>query len=133
MIPERRYSREHTWVEDRDGALLVGLTAYAVDRLGSLMHLQLVVAQDQVLRAGQTFGSVESHKAVVDLHTPVGGRVLAVNEALAAAPARLQEDCYQDGWLLRIDANDPKETGEFPNLLDAAAYSKLLKRRAADL
>jgi glycine cleavage system H protein len=70
---------------------------------------------------------------VVDLYTPVGGRVLAVHEALAHAPERLHDDCYHDGWLLRLEANDSGERGEFSQLLDAAAYSELLKTRAADL
>lgn len=131
MPPERRYSRDHTWVERRDGALWVGLTAHAVDRLGALKHLQLAVAVDQPLTAGQAFGSVESDKAVVDLYTPVGGRVLAVHEALAHAPGRLHDDCYHDGWLLQIEP--ASEAGEFSGLLDAAAYSELLKTRAHDL
>lgn len=136
MAIERRYSREHTWVERApagDGqasALLVGLTAHAVDRLGTLRQVQLNAAPDEVLAAGDTFGSVESDKAVVDLYTPVGGRVLAVNEGLAHAPERLHEDCYHDGWLLRLELG---EGGEFSQLLDAAAYSELLKMRAADL
>jgi glycine cleavage system H protein len=139
MAIERRYSREHTWVErapaseGQAGALLVGLTAHAVERLGTLRSLQLRAAPGEALAAGETFGSVESDKAVVDLYTPVGGRVLAVHEALAHAPERLHDDCYHDGWLLRIEAGDSGERGEFSQLLDAAAYSELLKTRAADL
>lgn len=131
MPPERRYSRDHTWVERRDGHLWIGLTAYAVDRLGALKHLQLAVAVEQQLTGGQAFGSIESDKAVVDLYTPVGGRVLAVHEALAHAPGRLHDDCYHDGWLLQLEPAG--ELGEFSGLLDAAAYSELLKTRAADL
>ena len=128
MAPERRYSRDHTWVEREAGALLIGLTAHAVDRLGTLKQLQLAVAAGQTLAAGETFGSVESDKAVVDLYTPVGGKVLAVHEALAHAPGRLHDDCYHDGWLLRLESVD----AEFSGLLDASAYSELLKSRAAD-
>lgn len=136
MAIERRYSREHTWVErapaseGQASALLVGLTAHAVERLGTLRSLQLCAAPGEALAAGESFGSVESDKAVVDLYTPVGGRVLAVHEALAHAPERLHDDCYHDGWLLRLEVG---EGGEFSQLLDAAAYSELLKTRAADL
>lgn len=133
MPSERRYSREHTWVERREGGLWVGLTAHAVDRLGELKHLQLAVAPGAVLVRGQTFASVESDKAVVDLYTPIGGRVTAVHDSLAHAPGRLHDDCYQDGWLLHIEAAGDGETGEFSGLLDAAAYSELLKTRAADV
>ena len=131
MPSERRYSRDHTWVERRDGHLWVGLTAHAVDRLGALEHLQLTAAPGQELAPGQTFGSVESDKAVVDLYTPVGGRVLAVHEALAHAPGRLHDDCYHDGWMLQLEPAG--EACEFSALLDAAAYTSLLKTRAADL
>ncbi len=129
-MSERRYSRDHTWVERREQSLWVGLTAYAVDRLGTLVHLQLGVAVGQRLAPGEMLGSVESDKAVVDLYTPVGGEVLAVHEALAHAPGRLHDDCYDDGWLLQLA---PGEAGEFAALLDATAYSELLRTRASDV
>ncbi len=130
MPLERRYSRDHSWAERRDGALWVGLTAHAIERLGQLSQLQFSAQPDQVLPAGGVFGNLESDKTVVELYTPVGGRVLAVNEALLRAPGRLQEDCYLEGWLLQLE---PGESAEFSGLLDASAYSLLLKTRAADL
>jgi len=127
---ERRYSRDHCWAERRDGALWVGLTAHAIERLGHLSQLLLSATPGQQLPAGGLFGSLESDKTVIELYTPVGGRVLAINEALTREPARLQDDCYQEGWLLRLESAD---SGEFMGLLDASAYSLLLKTRAADL
>lgn len=127
---ERRYSRDHSWAERRDGALWVGLTAHAIERLGRLTQLLLSATPGQQLPAGGVFGSLESDKTVIELYTPVGGRVLAINEALMRAPARLQDDCYQEGWLLRLE---PGDAAEFLVLLDASAYSLLLKTRAADL
>lgn len=127
---ERRYSRDHSWAERRDGALWVGLTAHAIERLGRLTQLLLSATPGQQLPAGGVFGSLESDKTVIELYTPVGGRVLAINEALMRAPARLQDDCYQEGWLLRLE---PGDAAEFLGLLDASAYSLLLKTRAADL
>jgi glycine cleavage system H protein len=133
MAPERRYSRDHTWAERRDGALLVGLTAYAIDRLGTLVHLTLSVTPDQRLAPGEIIGNVESDKAVVDLFTPVGGRVLAVHEDLAHDPARLHDDCYGEGWLLRLAEPDPGDSlahrDDFAGLLDASQYNELLKAR----
>ncbi len=130
MPLERRYSRDHCWAERRDGSLWVGLTAHAIERLGQLRHLQLSAQPGQVLPAGGVFGNLESDKTVIELYTPVGGRVLAVHEALLRAPEQLQEDCYLEGWLLRLE---PGESAEFSGLLDASAYSLLLKTRAADL
>jgi len=126
---ERRYSRDHSWAERRDGALWVGLTAHAIERLGRLTQLQLSATPDQQLAAGGLFGTLESDKTVIDLYTPVGGRVLAINEALMRAPGLLQEDCYLEGWMLRLE---PGEAAEFSGLLDASAYSLLLKTRAPD-
>ena len=111
---------------EQDGALLL---------LGVFGGLWMVVSTGwsiEALAAGESFGSVESDKAVVELYTPVGGRVLAIHEGLAHAPERLHEDCYHDGWMLRLEAGEG-EGGEFSQLLDAAAYSELLKTRAADL
>lgn len=130
MPLERRYSRDHSWAERRDGALWVGLTAHAIERLGRLSQLQISAQPGQVLPADAVFGNLESDKTVIELYTPVGGRVLAVNEALLRAPGRLQEDCYLEGWLLQLE---PGESAEFSGLLDASAYSLLLKTRAADL
>jgi glycine cleavage system H protein len=133
---ERRYSRDHSWAERRDGALWVGLTAHAIERLGRLTQLQISAEPGQQLPAGGLFGSLESDKTVIELYTPVGGKVLAINEALLRTPGRLQEDCYQEGWLLRLqsgDAGEAGESGEFIGLLDASAYNLLLKTRAADL
>lgn len=128
-MDERRYSRDHTWVERRAEGLWVGLTAYAVERLGTLTQVWLTASPGQALTAGAVFGSVESDKTVVELYTPVGGRVVAVHEALARAPARLHEDCYEDAWLLHLEDG---EAGEFAGLLDATAYSELLRARATD-
>ena len=130
MPLERRYSRDHSWAERRDGALWVGLTAHAIERLGRLSQLQFSAQPGQLLATGGVFGNLESDKTVIELYTPVGGRVLAVNEALLRAPERLQEDCYLEGWLLQLEPGEPVE---FSGLLDASAYSLLLKSRAADL
>lgn len=130
MASERRYSRDHCWAARRDGSLWVGLTAHAIERLGRLTQLQLTARPDQALQAGDGFGALESDKTVIELYSPVGGRVLAIHEALLRAPERLQEDCYGEGWLLQLE---PGEPGEFAALLDASAYSLLLTARAADL
>lgn len=108
----------------------MGLTAHAIERLGRLTQLQLSARPDQLLLAGDDFGELESDKTVIELYAPVGGRVLAIHEALLRAPERLQEDCYGEGWMLQLD---PVEPGEFAALLDASAYSRLLTSRAADL
>lgn len=133
-MAERRYSRDHTWAERKDGALLVGLTAQAIDRLGSLRNLHFTVAADELLSPGQVFMTVESDRAVVDLYSPVGGRVVAVHDDLVRDPSSLHEDCYDAGWLVHLAPDEPPATSsEFSGLLDAAAYNEFLRLRTADL
>lgn len=137
-MADRRYSRDHTWALRRGEALLVGLTAHAIDRLGELRSIHLDVTPEQILSPGEVFGSVESDRAVVDLYTPVGGRVVAVHDALTRDPSPLHEDCYEAGWLVHLAAPAPTqaapgESSEFSGLLDAAAYNEFLRMRTADL
>ena len=124
----RRYSRDHTWAERKGDDLFVGLTAHAIERLDQLHHLHLGVSPEQVLTPGQVFGSLESDRAVVDLYTPVGGRVVALHDDLTRDPSPLHDDCYESGWLVHLA---PVESCEFSGLLDAAAYNEFLRLRTA--
>jgi glycine cleavage system H protein len=118
----RRYSRDHTWAERKGDSLFVGLTTHAIERLGQIRHLHLAVTPEQLLSPGEVFGSVESDRAVVDLYTPVGGRVVALHDDLTRDPSSLHDDCYDAGWLVHLT---PTESSEFSTLLDAAAYNEL--------
>ncbi len=118
-MPENlRYSTDHEWAELTDGELRVGITDYARDALGDVVFVSLPeVGLD--LEAGAVAGEVESTKAVSEIYAPVGGRVVAVNEALVENPEILNDDPYGDGWLFRLE---PADTGAFDQMLDAAAY-----------
>jgi glycine cleavage system H protein len=117
-----RYHREHDWARvDGDSATL-GITWYAQDALGEIVHFEppdegASVAQDE------SYGEVESVKAVSDLISPLSGEVVEVNQAVIDAPETVNEDPYGDGWLVRIRLSDPGEVGD---LLDAEAYRQLL-------
>jgi glycine cleavage system H protein len=123
-VPEElRYSNDHEWVS-RDGDVVrVGITDYAQDALGDVVFVQ-VPAVGAVLKAGESFGEVESTKSVSDVYAPVTGTVVEVNEALADGPQALNEDPYGDGWICTIRMSDP---AEFDALLDAAAYGALIE------
>ena len=123
-VPDQlRYSSDHEWVS-RDGDVVrVGITDYAQDALGDVVFVQVPAVGDAV-KAGDSFGEVESTKSVSDVYAPVGGTVLEVNEALAEAPQALNEDPYGDGWICTIRMSDPTE---FDTLLDAAAYGALIE------
>ncbi len=120
---ELRYAKSHEWVRaEGDGTVTIGITDYAQNSLGDITYVQAAKV-GAVLKAGDTFGVVESVKAASDLYAPVAGTVLAVNAALDAAPETVNRDPYGDGWMLRLKLADP---GSVASLLDAAAYGQLL-------
>ena len=116
------YHREHDWARlDGDEAVL-GVTWFAVDALGELVHYEPPAVGAAVVKDG-SYGEVESVKAVSDLIAPLSGEVLEVNPAVVAAPETVNEDPYGAGWLIRIRLAEPSETGA---LLDAADYRETL-------
>ncbi|MBV8079853.1 MAG: glycine cleavage system protein GcvH [Actinobacteria bacterium] len=116
------YHREHDWARiDGDEAVL-GVTWYAVDALGELVHYE-PPAEGASVRKDEPYGEVESVKAVSDLISPLSGEVLEVNAKVVGAPETVNEDPYGDGWLIRIRMSDPSERDA---LLDVAAYRQVL-------
>src|SRR5215212_10920489 len=97
-----RYAKSHEWVRvERDGTVTIGITDYAQNSLGDITYVQ-VPKVGAVLKAGETFGVVESVKAASDLYSPVGGTVVAVNGALDSAPETVNQSPYDTGWMLKL-------------------------------
>ena len=121
-VPEGlRYTEDHEWVRLEGEEAVVGITAYAADELGDIVFVELPsVGAD--LSARQTFGVVESVKAVSDLFAPLAGEVVEANGELAGRPELVNDQPYGDGWMLRIRVEDP---GQADELLDASAYEQL--------
>ena len=117
-----RYHEEHDWARIDGDQAVVGITWFATDALGELVHFEPPEVGSTVTK-GQSYGEVESVKAVSDLIAPLSGEVLEVNEHVVGAPETVNEDPYGNGWLLRIHVADP---GEADALLDAGAYRELL-------
>jgi glycine cleavage system H protein len=116
------YHPEHDWARiDGDEALL-GVTWFAVDSLGELVHFEPPEEGATISNDG-TYGEVESVKAVSDLISPLSGEVVEVNQRVVDAPETVNDDPYGDGWLVRIRLAEPAEREQ---LLDVAAYRKLL-------
>ena len=119
---ELKYHREHDWARiDGDEAVL-GITWFAQDSLGELVHFE-PPADGQQIQRGASYGEVESVKAVSDVIAPLSGEVLEVNRKTVDEPEKVNEDPYGDGWLIRIRLSEPSEADE---LLDAAAYRAFL-------
>ena len=124
-VPEQlRYTEEHEWVaglDNEDGIVTVGITAYAADALGDIVFVELP-EEGAAIEAGEPCGEAESTKSVSDLYAPVTGEVTAVNAAVADDPGMINSDPYGEGWLFKVRVDsDPSD------LLDAAAYAKLIE------
>ena len=111
----RDSSKSHEWVKMEDGVAVIGISDFAQDALGDVVFINLPEEGDDVT-AGESFGDVESVKAVSDLISPVTGAVCAVNEELLDAPELLNQDPY-GAWIIKVENLDGQE-----ELLDAAAY-----------
>lgn len=118
-----KYAKSHEWAQRQpDGTFLVGITDYAQGSLGDITFVQLPKI-GAVLRAGESFGVVESVKAASDLYAPIGGTILAINEELNNAPETVNRAPHTAGWMLRLQPSDP---AEFERLLAPADYEQLL-------
>ena len=112
------YTKDHEWLRLEGNEGVVGITDFAQDALGDVVFVELP-AVDATLAQGQVFGVVESNKTVSDLFAPVGGRVIAVNQALRDEPEHVNTDPYGTGWMIRLRIALPDEVDA---LLDAADY-----------
>ena len=117
------YSTDHEWVRKRNDDLVrIGITDYAQDALGDVVFVE-VAEVGTTVAIGAIFGEVESAKSVSELFAPVSGEVVTVNEDLEAAPERVNEDPYGDGWICEMRTEGPTTDG----LLDASAYLALIE------
>ena len=116
------YHPEHDWARIAGDEAVFGLSWFAQDALGELVHYEPPAVGASVAKDG-SYGEVESVKAVSDLIAPLAGEVLEVNQLVVDAPEIVNDDPYGDGWLIRIKLSDP---GQVTSLLDAAAYRQVL-------
>ena len=122
-----RYTREHEWIE-LDGAIgTIGITDYAQNSLGDIVYVDVPKVGDPVT-ANQTFGSVESVKAVSDLYSPVTGTITATNDELKSSPDKINEAPHE-AWIIKVQLSDP---AEFEKLLDAAAYEAFISEETGN-
>ncbi len=122
---DRKYTKEHEWIQVNGTAATVGITDYAQQSLGDIVFVETPKVGAE-LTSGKTFGTVESVKAVSDLFAPVSGTVTEVNADLATAPEKVNSDAH-GAWMVKITLKNP---GELDSLLSAADYEKFVAEEA---
>jgi len=123
------YTKDHEWarVEDKGGqkVVTVGISRFAVDQLGDVTQVELP-KEGESLKMAEVFGSVESVKAVSDLFAPLSGKIVKVNSPLADSPEYVNEDPYDEGWMIQIAVANPDE---LKALMDADAYQTFIREQ----
>ncbi len=124
MYPnDLKYTKTHEWVRrEEDDAVSIGITEYAINELSDIIFLELPEPGTE-LKKDAPFGAVESVKAVFDLNSPVSGTVVETNTALSDRPETLNQDPYEEGWMVRLKMEDP---GELDELLSPDDYTRSL-------
>jgi len=123
-VPDNlHYSKDHEWVRVEGGVAVVGITDHAQEQLGDVVYVELPKPGES-FAANESFGSVESVKAVSEIFTPVSGEITEFNESLNDEPEKVNKDPYGDGWMIKVKMSAP---GEVDSLLTAAEYEDFTK------
>ncbi len=117
------YTKEHEWINNKDDEVIIGITDFAQSQLGDIIFLELPDVGEKITE-GEPFGEVEAVKTVSELYAPVNGTVIEVNDNLEDSPDKVNQDCYGEGWIIKIKL-DQKIIKE--NLLDYQGYTNLVK------
>ena len=119
MVPEYlKFAESHEWVKIDGKTATIGLSEYAVEQLGDIVFLELPSPGTEV-KSGDSFATVESVKAASDIYCPVAGKVIEVNSELESSPEKVNQDCYGDGWICKVEIMENSGS-----LMDAAEYEK---------
>ena len=123
-VPDNlHYSKDHEWVRVENDVAVIGITDHAQEQLGDVVYVELPKPGES-FSANESFGSVESVKAVSEIFTPVSGEIADVNPSLSDEPEKVNKDPYGDGWMIKVKMGTP---GEVDSLLTAAEYEDFTK------
>ena len=117
-------SKSHEYVIKQDDKYVIGLTDYAIEQLGDIVFLELPEVGDEFAK-GDTFANIESVKAASEIYMPISGRIVEINEGLVDAPEQLNEDCYEGGWIVKVESTASED--EFKDLVSYADYKEELE------
>ncbi len=121
-----KYTKEHEWVKEEGGSVVIGVTDYAQDSLGDIVYVELPSEGADVTK-DEPFGVVESVKAVSDLYSPVSGTVLEVNDSIVDSPEVINDEPYGDAWMLKIELAEPSE---LDGLLSVEEYKNYIEEES---
>jgi len=121
-----KYTKEHEWVREEGGSVVVGVTDYAQDSLGDVVYVELP-QEGAAVTKDEPFGVVESVKAVSDLYSPVSGTVLEVNDSIVDSPEVINDEPYGDAWMLKIELADPDD---LDGLLSVEEYQSYIEEES---
>jgi len=125
VFPEElKYTEEHEWVLVEDDVATIGVSDFAQDQLGDIVFVELPEVGD-TLEVGDSFGVVESVKAVSDVYAPANGEVVEVNESLPDEPEALNNSPYEDGWMIKLKLSD---STDLDSLMDVSAYQEFVEK-----
>ena len=123
---ELKYTKDHEWVQGSGQDVKIGVTSYAIEQLGDIVHIDLPDV-GKAFAAGASFGTIESTKTVSDLYMPVAGQVIEVNKAALQSPESLQSDSYKNGWLVKVKV---AAGGDLNSLMSAGDYEKFISEQS---
>lgn len=116
-----KYTREHEWIKMNGKFAAVGVTDYAQDQLGDIVYVEFP-DEGEVVSKGDAFVVLESTKAVSDVYAPISGKVVEINDPLKDNPETVNEDCYGEGWLIKLEIKDPSELDDLMGSVEYKAY-----------
>lgn len=117
-------SKSHEYIVKQDDKYIIGLTDYAIDQLGDIVFLELPEVGDE-FKKGDTFANIESVKAASEIYMPISGKIVEVNSELIDAPEKLNDNCYENGWLVKVETEAKED--EFSDLMSYENYKEELE------
>lgn len=124
---DRRYSKDHEWIRVDGATVTIGVTEYAQEQLGDIVYIELP-QQGEEFAQGETFGVLESVKAVSDCFAPITGTIVESNDSIAVNPEMINEDAHGEAWMIKMKVGDP---AELDDLLDHEAYEAFVKEETS--
>ena len=121
-----KFAESNEWVKVEGNLATIGISDFAQNQLSDIVFAEIIVAVDDEIGKGDSIATIESVKAAADVYTPVSGKVVAINEELAAAPEVINSDPYGNAWMIKIELSSP---GEVDPLMDGEAYETFVQEQ----